>query len=79
MECPVCHNEMENKLIRHYQQWKRQNVIFEGVPALVCMVCKETLFTSSIVDAINETLWNKPKAKRKEEVNVYELSGISEI
>jgi len=74
MECPVCHNNMENRLIRHIQEYKRHYIIFENVPALVCSVCKETLLTAKNVDRINETLWALPKASRKEEVDVYELS-----
>jgi len=75
MQCPVCHNDMQNKFIRHFQEWKGHYVIFENVPALVCTVCKETLFTGNIVDKINETLWSMPKSARKEEVDIYELSG----
>ncbi|MBI5149725.1 MAG: YgiT-type zinc finger protein [Candidatus Omnitrophica bacterium] len=74
MECPVCHNKMEDRLIRHIQEWKGHYVIFENVPALVCSICKETLLTPNNVDRINETLWLLPKSSRKEEVDVYELS-----
>ena len=74
MECPVCHNKMEDRLIRHIQEWKGHYVIFENVPALVCSICKETLLTPNNVDRINETLWSLPKSSRKEEVDVYELS-----
>ena len=77
MECPVCHNKMENKLIRHCQEWKGHYVIFENVPALVCTVCRETLFTGNNVDKMNETLWSLPKSSRKEEVPVYQLSSSS--
>ena len=73
MECPVCHNNMENRLIRHIQECKGHYIIFENVPALVCSVCKETLLTAKNVDRINETLWALPKASRKEEVAIYEL------
>ena len=48
---------------------------FENVPASVCSVCKETLFTGDIVDTINETLWSMPKSSKKETVDVYELSS----
>jgi YgiT-type zinc finger domain-containing protein len=75
MECPVCHNDMDNKNIRHFQEWKGRYVIFENVPASVCSVCKETLFAGNIVDKINETLWSMPKSLKKETVDVYELSG----
>ncbi|MGR3219943.1 MAG: YgiT-type zinc finger protein [Candidatus Anammoxibacter sp.] len=75
MECPVCHNNMDNKLIRHFQEWKGHYVIFENVSAMVCSVCKETLFTGNVVDKINETLWSTPKTLRKETVDIYELSG----
>ena len=74
MECPVCHNKMENKLIRYCQEGKEHYVIFENVPALVCVVCRETLFTGNNVDKMNETLWSLPKSFRKEEVPVYQLS-----
>jgi len=75
MECPVCHNKMEQKLIRHIQEWKGHFVVFEKVPALVCPICKETLFSSKNVETINETLWSMPKASRTEQVDIYELSG----
>ena len=74
MECPVCHNNnMENRLIKHIQEWKGHYVIFENVPAVVCTVCRETLLTAKNVDRINKTLWAMPKISRKEEVDVYEL------
>ncbi|MCP5004046.1 MAG: YgiT-type zinc finger protein [Planctomycetes bacterium] len=75
MECPACHNIMDNKLINHFQEWKGRYIIFENVPALVCSVCKETLFKGGIVDKINETLWLMPKSIKKETVDVYELSN----
>ncbi len=75
MECPVWHNDMDNKNIRHFQEWKGRYVIFENVPASVCSVCKETLLTGDIVDKINETLWSMPKSLKKETVDVYELSS----
>jgi len=74
MECPVCHNTMQNRSIRHIQEWKGHYVIFENVPASVCSVCGETLLTPKDVDRINETLWSMPKASRKEEVDVYQLA-----
>lgn len=74
MQCPVCHNKMENKLIRYCQPWKKHFVIFENVPALMCPVCRETLFTGNNVDKMNETLWALPKSSQKEEVPVYQLS-----
>ena len=76
MQCLVCHNDMEEKYIRHFQEWKGRYVIFENVPALVCSVCKETLLTGNVVDIINKTLWSMPKAERKEEVDVYELELV---
>jgi hypothetical protein len=48
--------------------------MFENVPALVCAVCKEALFTPNVVDRINEILWSMPKSSRKEEMDVYELA-----
>ena len=74
MKCPVCQNKMEQKLIRHCQEWKNHYVIFENVPALVCTVCRETLFTGNNVDRMNEVLWTLPQTPRKEEVPVYQLN-----
>lgn len=53
MDCPVCHNKMENKLTKYFQEWKGQYVVFEKVPAMACSVCKETLLSGSVVDKIN--------------------------
>ncbi len=77
MECPVCHNMMADKLIKHFQEWEGRNVIFENVPAEVCSVCGETLLTGEVVDKINETLWSMPKSLRKETVDIYKLSCIT--
>ncbi len=74
MECPVCHNDMNTKSIKHFQEWKGHYVVFENVPAIVCSTCNETLLTGNIVDKINQTLWSMPKTSRKEEVDVYELT-----
>ena len=74
MKCPVCQNKMEQKLIRHCQEWKSHYVIFENVPALVCTVCRETLFTGNNVDRMNEVLWTLPQTSKKEEVPVYQLN-----
>ena len=75
MECPVCHNKMEHKFVRHCQEWKGHYVIFENVPALVCSVCRETLLAPANVDQMNELLWLMPKSKKTEEVAIYGLSA----
>ncbi|MGR3219407.1 MAG: YgiT-type zinc finger protein [Candidatus Anammoxibacter sp.] len=43
MECPVCHNNMDNKLIRHFQEWKGHYVIFENVSAKWCVLFAKKL------------------------------------
>ena len=74
MECPVCHNQMEIKHIKHVQEWQEHYVLFENVPALVCSVCREVLFSPKDVDRMNELLWALPKAVKKAKLDVYQFT-----
>ncbi len=74
-KCPVCHEGMRMKRIRHVQTWEDRVVVFENVPAEVCGRCGETLFTGQIVDRLNQVLWSMGPATRTMEVPVYDLSA----
>jgi YgiT-type zinc finger domain-containing protein len=64
---------MEKKNIRYFQDWKGHLAIFENIPALICSMCGEKLFSGETVDQINTTLWNTPHPTRHEEADVYQL------
>ena len=74
-ECPVCHQGMVSKRIRHVQVWQDHVVVFENVPAEVCTRCGEVLFTGPVVDRLNQVLWAMAPATRTMEVPVYDLSA----
>jgi YgiT-type zinc finger domain-containing protein len=76
MECPVCKNEMIEKKVKYYQEWKNKSIIFDNVPVTECTICKERLLDGKIVDRINKSLWDLPKSQKKEEVDIYEFASI---
>ncbi len=74
-KCPVCHDPMLAKRVRHVQTWQDSVVVFENVPAEVCGRCGEILLAGPVVDRLNQVLWSMGPATRTMEVPVYDLSA----
>lgn len=51
MECAIkgCRGEYEMRRITHLERWNGQSVVVDHVPAKVCAVCGDVLFTSETV------------------------------
>ncbi|MBX2998283.1 MAG: YgiT-type zinc finger protein [Caldilineaceae bacterium] len=66
MKCSVqgCPGEYEEKKIIHTVVHRGEIVVIEDVPAEVCTICGDVLFTLKTVREIEALLMNRSKPKR---------------
>ena len=66
MKCSIddCSGEYEQKTVIHTVRKGGRVIVIDHVPAEVCAVCGDVLFTSETVRHIEQLLANLPKSKR---------------
>lgn len=77
VRCAFCRGELENRLIRYFQEYKGRVVLIENVPAEVCTQCNEQLLAPDVVERIQRIVWEQPAPKRETTVPVYDLSEVA--
>ena len=73
-KCAVCGGRLLSKLVKHDQHWGEQLVVFEDVPANVCLSCGEVWLDAKIVRAMNNLLVIHAKPTRTIDVPVWNLA-----
>ena len=73
-KCAVCGGRLANKTIKYDQHWGDQIVVFEDVPARICISCGESWLSARVVKAMDKILTQQKKPKKRIAVPVWSLS-----
>ena len=74
MRCEVCGaGHRREKLIRYSVALGDRFIVVERVPAAVCDHCGETTLEPSVVERLQETIWESRTPLRLIETPVYEF------
>lgn len=74
--CASCGGKLIQKKIKYDQHWGDDIVIFEDVPARVCLACGEIWLNSKVIRAMERILKQGKKPNKKMSVPVWSLSGL---
>ena len=61
MNCTLCSGQYREKTIVLSFQRNGRSVVVEGIPALVCDLCGDSLFTMSALNGIERLLEQEPQ------------------
>lgn len=75
-QCAVCGGKLVSRKVRHDQHWGDKIVVFEDVPARVCLSCGETWLSSKVVRTIDKLLTKQNKPRKRMLVPVWSLSNL---
>ncbi len=75
-KCACCGGRLIEKLVRHDQHWGEQIVVFEDVPARVCLSCGETWLSAKVVQKMDKILSQQRKPTKKMTVPVWSFSAV---
>ena len=73
-KCAVCGGLLVNRVIKYDQHWGEQIVVFEDVPARVCLACGETWLSGKVIQAMERILAGQRKPKRRIAIPVWSLA-----
>lgn len=74
-KCAVCGGKLITKRVSYDQHWGEQLVLFEDVPASVCLDCGEIWLSAKTIKTMDNILSKKTKPTKKIQVPVWSLSG----
>ena len=74
--CGVCGGTLETKKVSYEQYWKDKLVLFEKVPARVCLSCGETWFGIQVMKEIDQALAQKIQPTKEIKVPVWSFPTL---
>lgn len=75
--CAVCGGRLILKKVRYDQHWGEEIVVFDDVPARVCLSCGEIWLGSHVVGAMDRILKQQKKPTKKITVPVWSLAELT--
>lgn len=73
-QCAVCGGRLVERSVKYDQHWGEQIVVFEDVPARVCLSCGETWLSAKVINMMEKILTKQRKPQRKITVPVWSLA-----
>lgn len=64
-------------MIRHAAVYGSRVVVFDAVPANVCLQCGEPFFAGETVDQMNRFIWSLPEGTDELSVHLHRLSEVA--
>lgn len=72
--CYFCKGHVKPALVRHVHQWGERIIIFDDVPAEVCVQCGETYFGPDALEKMDQITLSGEQPEKELVVPVYSLS-----
>lgn len=77
--CYFCKGRVVEKNIRHVHHWGNEIIIFDDVPAEVCLQCGEVYFSPEALERMDKATLTEIEPKATVSIPVFSLPEIATV
>lgn len=74
MNCDLCSSRTTEQTVTYTIQLDDKLIVVEHVPARVCILCGERLYSPDTVERLQKTVWEKRSPSRMIQTAVYDFA-----